>query len=148
MKRLPLLLAAFATLLSLFAISAPAEAHGRIRGGVFLNFGVPWPGYWAPRYYYPPPAYYYYDDPYPSTVIIERRSPPEYVEKADVEGRPAPSPSTSEQATAAAPAPSQIKATNWWYWCESSKKYYPYVKECAGGFERVPPQPVPPPANR
>ena len=83
MKRLPLLLAAFATLLSLFAISAPAEAHGRIRGGVFLNFGVPWPGYWAPRYYYyPPPAYYYYDDPYPSTVIIERRSPPEYVEKA------------------------------------------------------------------
>ena len=40
-----------------------------------------------------------------------------------------------------------MKPTNWWYWCESSKKYYPYVKECAGGFERVPPQPVPP-ANR
>lgn len=147
MKRLPLLLAAFATLLSLFAISTPAEAHGRIRGGVFLNFGVPWPGYWGywgPRYYYPGP-YYYYDDYYaPSTVIIERRSPPEYVEKADVEGRSAPS---SEPATAAAPAPSQVRPTNWWYWCESSKKYYPYVKECAGGFERVPPQAVPP-ANR
>jgi hypothetical protein len=144
MKRLPLLLAAFATLLALFAITTPAEAHGRIRGGVFLNFGVPWPGYWAP-YYYPPPRYYYYDDYYPSTVIVERRSPPEYVEKADIEGQPA---TPSDQATATAPAPSQVKPTNWWYWCESSKKYYPYVKECAGGFERVPPQPVPPPATR
>lgn len=145
MKRLPLVLAAFATLLSLLAMSSPAEAHGRIRGGVFLNFGVPWPGYWAPRYYYPPPAYYY-DDYYvpPSRVIIERRSELQYVEKSDVEGTPAPS---TDQATAAAPAPSQVKPTNWWYWCESSKKYYPYVKECTGGFERVPPQPVPP-ANR
>jgi hypothetical protein len=154
MKRLPLLLAAFAALLTLFAASTPAEAHGRIRGGVFLNFGVPWPGYyWGPRYYYGPPAYTYYDDYYygpPTAVVIERRQP-EYVERSDVEGRSAaPSstaPSTSDQATANAPAPSQVKATNWWYWCESSKKYYPYVKECSGGFERVPPQPVPP-ANR
>lgn len=145
MKRLTLLLAAFATLLSLFAVATPAEAHGRIRGGVFLNFGVPWPGYWAPRYYYPPPAYYYYDDYAPSTVIIERRSPPLYVEKADIEGTQA---APADQATATTPAPSQVKPTNWWYWCESSRKYYPYVKECAGGFERVPPQAVPPSTNR
>lgn len=146
MKRLPLLLAAFATLLTLFAASTPAEAHGRIRGGVFLNFGVPWPGYWAPRYYYPPPAYYYYDDYYapPPRVVVERQ--PQYVEKSDVEGT-APAPSTTDQATGAAPPASQVKPTNWWYWCESSRKYYPYVKECTGGFERVPPQPVPP-ANR
>jgi hypothetical protein len=142
MKRLTLLLAAFATLLSLFAISTPAEAHGRIRGGVFLNFGVPWPGYWwGPGYYYPPPAYYYRDDYYaPSTVIIERRTQPEYVERSDVEG-------SSNTGSANAPAPSQVKPTNWWYWCAASGNYYPYVKECAGGFERVPPQAVPP-ANR
>ncbi len=146
MKRLPLVLAAFATRLTLFATSTPAEAHGRIRGGVFLNFGVPWPGYWAPRYYYPPPSYYYYDDYYvpPSRVIVERRAQPEYIEKSDIEGTAA---SAADPATSAAPAPSQVKPTNWWYWCESSKKYYPYVKECTGGFERVPPQPVPP-ANR
>jgi hypothetical protein len=144
MKRLPLLLAAFATLLATLAISAPAEAHGRVRGGVFLNFGVPWPGYyyWGPRYY-GPAYYYYYDDyPPPSTVIIERRSQPEYVEKADVEVH---NNAPSNQGTATAPAPSQVRPTNWWYWCESSKQYYPYVKECSGGFERVPPQAVPPP---
>ncbi len=142
MKRVSLLLAAFATLLSLFAISTPAEAHGRIRGGVFLNFGVPWPGYWyGPRYYYGPPAYYYDDYYYPSTVVIERRPQIEYVEKGDVEAR---GNANAAQGTATAPAPSQVKPTNWWYWCESSQKYYPYVKECQGGFERVPPQPIAP----
>jgi hypothetical protein len=130
MKRLSLLAAAFATLLSLFAFSAPAEAHGRIRGGVYLNFGVPWPGWWAPRYYYPPPTVYYYDDYYipPPGVVVERRSPPEYVERSDFEDT--------------APPPAQQKQ-NWWYWCPASEKYYPYVKECAGGFQRVPAQPVP-----
>jgi hypothetical protein len=143
MKRLSLLLAAFATLLSLFAISAPAEAHGRIRGGVFLNFGVPWPGYWAPRYYYPPPAAYYYDDYYmpPPGVIVQRRDSPEYVERSDIEGAP---PAYQQQ-----PAQSQQQQPqqNWWYWCASSEKYFPYVKECTGGFQRVPAQPVPP-SNR
>lgn len=132
MKRLTFLLAAFATLLSLFAVSTPADAHGRVRGGVFLNFGVPWPGYWGPRYYYPPPSYYYYDDYYaPPTVVIQRRDPPQYIERSDVEG---------------APPPAEQPAQHWWYWCASSEKYYPYVKECPGGFQRVPPQPVP--ANR
>ncbi|HYS12053.1 MAG TPA: hypothetical protein VEN28_01985 [Burkholderiaceae bacterium] len=134
MKRLTLLLAACATLLSLLAVSAPAEAHGRFRGGVFLNFGVPWPGYyWGPRYYYGPPVYYYDDYYYePRTVIIERPSPPQYIERSDVES---------------APPPSQQQPQHWWYWCASSEKYYPYVKECPGGFQKVPAQPVPP-ANR
>jgi len=132
MKRLTLLLAAFATLLSLLAFSAPADAHGRVRGGVFLNFGVPWPGYyWGPRYYYGPPAYYY-DDWAPAPVIIERRSAPTYIERSDVE---------------AAPPVSQQQPQHWWYWCQAAEKYYPYVKECPGGFQKVPAQPVPP-ANR
>jgi len=126
MKRISLLLAAFATLLSLVAFSAPAEAHGRVRGGVFLHFGVPWPGWWAPRYYYPPPAgYYYYDDYPPPAVYVQRPDPPTYIERSDVEAAPA------------AKAPE-----HWWYWCAGAEKYYPYVKECPGGFQRVPPQPV------
>lgn len=144
MKRVSLLLAAFATLLPLLAVSPPAEAHGRIRGGVFLDFGVPWPGYWyGPRYYYGPPAYYYYDDYYPSTVVIERRPQVEYIERADVEARSA----DNGRTTSTTPAPSQVRPTNWWYWCEASQKYYPYVKECQGGFERVPPQPIAPPSR-
>lgn len=134
MKRLTLLLAAFVTLLSLFAVSAPADAHGRIRGGVYLGFGVPWPGYWGPRYYYPGPAYYYDDGYYagPPAVVIQQREPPTYIERSDVEGT--------------VPAP-QAPQPQYWYWCAASEKYYPYVKECTGGFQRVPAQPVPP-ANR
>lgn len=123
MKRLSVLLAAFATLLSLVAFSAPAEAHGRVRGGVFLNFGVPWPGWWGPRYY-TYPGYYYYDDYPPPAVYVERPEPPTYVERSDVE-----------------PAPTAQAPQHWWYWCPGSEKYYPYVKECPGGFHRVAPQP-------
>jgi hypothetical protein len=30
---------------------------------------------------------------------------------------------------------------NWWYYCRSSGAYYPYVKYCPSGWERVMPQP-------
>ena len=30
----------------------------------------------------------------------------------------------------------------YWYYCESSKGYYPYVKECPGGWTRVAPRPA------
>jgi hypothetical protein len=38
------------------------------------------------------------------------------------------------------PAPAQV----WWYWCNDSRAYYPYVKECPGGWQRVAPQSVVP----
>jgi hypothetical protein len=31
----------------------------------------------------------------------------------------------------------------YWYYCERSKSYYPYVKECPSGWTRVAPQPSP-----
>jgi hypothetical protein len=110
---LKLALAAVAALLTLSTVSAPAEAHGRARGGVYLHFGVPYPYYWGPRYYYypPPPVYYY-----PPPVVVER-APPTYIERDDEDSQ------------------------TWWYWCADAKKYYPYVKECPGGWQRVPPQP-------
>lgn len=144
MRRSTLLLAAFATLISFFVISTPAEAHGRFRSGVYLNFGVPWPGYyWGPRYYYPRAYYddYYYDAP--PAVIVQRREPPVYIERSDVEGTHA-APTT--EAAPTTPNPQQLQH-QWWYWCQSSEKYFPYVKECPGGFQRVPAQPSPP-ANR
>ncbi len=35
------------------------------------------------------------------------------------------------------------KSEDWWYYCEQSRGYYPYVKECPGGWQRVPPAPPP-----
>ena len=96
------------------AASGAALAHGR--GGARLslgfNFGVP---LWYPSYsYYPAPAYYY-----PAPVVVQPSSPPVYVERSDVvpEG-----PGT-------------------WFFCRESNTYYPYVKQCPGGWQRVPAQP-------
>lgn len=133
MKALKLLAAATAASLALLSLSPPAEAHGRVRGNVTFHFGY-WPGYWwgpgywGYRYLPPPPAYYYPDYPYWPPVVVTRPDPPVYIE------RDAAPPETSPAAEPPA----------WWYWCPGEKKYYPYVKECPGGWQRVPPQPVPP----
>ena len=123
MKALKLLAASVAAIAALAVVSPPAEAHGRVRGGVTLHFGWPgyWgPGYWGPYYAYPPPLYYpprVYGPP----AIAAPPADPVYVERD---------------------APEQAAPT-WWYWCPGANGYYPYVKECAGGWQRVPPQPVP-----
>jgi hypothetical protein len=33
---------------------------------------------------------------------------------------------------------------NYWYYCQEPQGYYPYVKECPGGWMKVLPQPAPP----
>lgn len=95
--------------------AAPAMAwhhHGpRVVFG--FNFGVP---YYAPYYYYPAPVYY------PVPVVVQS-APQVYTERSDV-------------AAPAAPA-----AENSWYYCAASRGYYPYVKECPGGWQRVSPTP-------
>ncbi len=78
-------------------------------------FGAPW----APWYY--PPPYYYYP---PRVVVVPAAPPPVYVEQS-------PTP----------PAPSA--QTNYWYYCEGARAYYPYVKDCPGGWQAVPPSPSP-----
>lgn len=102
-------------LLLLAVASAPALAggwHGHSRVIVGFNFGYP-VGWYAP-WYYPPPAYYY-----PAPVYAQPPAPTTYVERSDVvpEG-----PGT-------------------WYFCRESNGYYPYVKQCPGGWVRVPAQP-------
>ena len=118
MKNLRFALASLCGVLAaalLFA-TVPAQAHGYYRphSGVYLQFGLPlWPGYWGPRYYYDYP----YD--YPPPAAYYPPSPPAYVERE-------------------APAQQPV----WWYWCPSANGYYPYVKECPGGWQRVAPQPT------
>jgi hypothetical protein len=115
-KWLPGLAIAAAALLC--AAPAVAHAHGRAHVGIGLSFGPYWGPFWGPGWYYPPPSYYYYP---PTVVVAPPAAPPVYVERND--------------------APAQ--AQSYWYYCEQSRGYYPYVKECPGGWKAVPPAPPP-----
>jgi hypothetical protein len=81
-----------------------------------------WGASWYVPYYYPLIPYY---DPYyyPYRLeVTEPSMPQEYIEQSS-EGES--SPSTSGV----------------WYFCPESKAYYPYVRECPGGWQKVPAQP-------
>ena len=105
--------------LSLFVLGAMASAPalawhhgGHARIGVFIGGPMyPW--------YYPSYGPYYYP---PATIVVPA-DPPVYVEQGS-------------------PAPAQgQQSPGYWYYCAESKTYYPYVKECAGRWQRVTPQP-------
>lgn len=68
---------------------------------------------WGPGWWGPG---YYYPQP-PQTVVIER-APQVYVQ----------------------PGP-QTESSGYWYYCRDAKAYYPYVKDCPGGWSRVSPTP-------
>lgn len=71
-----------------------------------------------PWYVFPPPYYYTYPPP-----VVIRPEPQVYIER----GAPEPAPQTQA----------------YWYYCGSPPGYYPYVKECPGGWQRVVPTPPP-----
>lgn len=103
-----------------------AWAGGRWHGSVGVYVG---PGaYWGPPIYRPyyNPGPYYYPAPYyvAPPVYVAPEPPPVYIERNDP---------VAEQAQ---------EATNYWHYCRESKKYYPYVKECPGGWQQVSPQPA------
>ena len=76
---------------------------------------------YAPSY----PPYYY---PYPYVVAMPTQ-PPVYIEQSSPQSVPQ---------QAAAP-----QATNYWYHCDKPEGYYPYIKECLGGWQKVVPSPPP-----
>jgi hypothetical protein len=96
--------------------SAWADHHG----GGRVHFGFVFGPGWGP-WYYPPPAYYY--PPYYAPVVVQPQ-PQVYVE---------------QQPTLSAPA--APVSGSYWYYCTASRGYYPYVKTCPGGWQRVAPQP-------
>lgn len=104
-----------ATAVALASLSGTAQAaHWRV--GVYV--GPPYPYYPVPV---APAPYYYAPYPvYPPPVVIEPEEPDVYVERG--EGTSAGTPGT------------------WWY-CDASKAYYPYVKQCRGGWRGVPASP-------
>jgi hypothetical protein len=70
-------------------------------------------------YYYPG----YYPPYYPPAAAVAPSEPPQYVEQGNVSNHGAPG-----------------DANAWWYHCSRPEGYYPYVKDCPGGWQRVPPQ--------
>ncbi|TXI17392.1 MAG: hypothetical protein E6Q62_09155 [Nitrosomonas sp.] len=111
------------------------EAHGR-HSHSHLNFGIGiggyYPGLYGPSYYGPSfygfrsfgysPFFYgpYYS--YPPTVVVPV-TPPVYIQREQLR-----------------PVESQI---NYWHYCRNPEGYYPYVKNCPGGWIPVAPQPSP-----
>lgn len=111
----------------LLAGAGSAMAGGRVYGSVGVYVGPR--AYWGPAYprpyYYPWP--YVYGDPFysPAPVVVVPSAPPVYIEQGD-----------------AAAEPVESAAQQYWYFCNGSNKYYPYVKECPGGWQKVLPQPA------
>ena len=97
--------------------------HRHYRSGVDVVIGG---SFWGPPWYYPPYSYYrpysypyYY--PYSYAPVVEVPSePPVYIERSQPDSSPLP---------------------NVWFYCPESKTYYPYVKECSGGWQTVPAEP-------
>lgn len=81
------------------------------RTRVGVYFGPVWGPVWYPSPYYYPPQ----------VVVVPPAPPPVYI----------------EQQQDAGPEPGQ----QYWYFCKSAQGYYPYVKECPGGWQKVLPQP-------
>lgn len=75
------------------------------------------PGWWGPPYGY---GYPYY----PAPPVVIQQEPQEYINQS-------------------APQPEQ----QYWYYCAESKGYYPYVKNCPGGWMKVVPTPAQPAAT-
>ena len=114
--------------------SAMAQHHGGVRFGV--NIGIPLfgPGYYPP-YSYPAPAYSYPAPPYAYPASAYSYPAPAYSYPGPAVTPPG---GYVEQGyPQAAPAPQQD-----WYYCPNSKSYYPYVRECPGGWQRVPSRPL------
>ncbi len=102
--------------------------HGGFRGGLGygalglgLGLGM---GYGLGSYY--GGGYNNYAYSYPPTVIAVPTAPPVYIQQTP------------------APVVEQTQS-NYWYYCQNPKGYYPYVRECPNGWQQV--DPTPPPAR-
>src|SRR4029453_8204374 len=107
--------------------ASEASAHGR----VFIGIGPYWGwGYAAPYGYpypYPYPYRYGYPYGYPGVTVVEQ--PRTYTQQPAAQETPPPA------AQAPAPAPSEGP---YWYYCPSSRDYYPNAPSCSEPWVRVP----------
>lgn len=98
---------------------APGWHHG-FHGGtrVFIGGGFGWwgwPGWWGPGWWGAPYPYY------ATAPVVVQQAPTDYIQQGS--------------------APPQ---QTYWYYCQNAGAYYPYVKDCPGGWMQVVPQPASP----
>jgi len=98
----------------LVSSATPADAWGH-HGRFFVGVGVGVPFWYPYPYVYPYPVY--------TPPVVVETSPPVYVQRE---------------------SPPESQSQYYWYYCQSSQAYYPYVTECPGGWLQVVPQPTPP----
>jgi hypothetical protein len=117
LRRISFLLTAL--LLGLTLSSAALADRGHFRGHGHFHHGharlgifIGGPLFWP----YPGPYYYY------PPVVAVPSAPPVYIERGDEEDVPA-------------------QGQAYWYYCADSATYYPYVKKCPSGWQRVPARP-------
>ena len=107
--------------------------------------GYGWPGYWGRShgsYWYVPPTIVYgppavvtstsgvtYIEREPGTVSTRQGAP---------EDAAAPVPPPPPGAASSPPGTPPLPGTPWWYLCAQPRGAYPYVRECPGGWERLP----------
>ncbi len=110
-------------------------------GGYGLGYGFygrlpyypPYYGY-PPAYGYGPPAYGYggygpyggYAPAYPPVVTVP--SAPVVIQQ--------------QPQVVQSPPPASAPAANYWHYCRKPDGYYPYIKNCPGGWLQVAPQPI------
>ncbi len=129
--------------LALGAVATEASAHGRVRYGVYIGAPVYTAPYWYGGYYRPYPYY-----AYPPTTVVVPAAPTTYIEQAPaVVTMPAAPAQAAAPAIAATPAQTATLPAGYWYFCQASNAYYPYVRECPAGWQQVSPQPQGAPAN-
>jgi hypothetical protein len=132
--------AALVAVALLLILAPPSDAggyRGHWRGGTRVFVGVG-PGFYYgpyPYWYYPGPYYYgyspYYYSPYYYTPpVVVQQEPPVYVQQ-----QPAPAP-----AETAPPAAEAAPPAGFWYYCASSREYYPRVATCPEAWIKVPPR--------
>jgi hypothetical protein len=99
-------------ILALAAAAALASGAALAHGRITFGIGIGVPIWGAPFYPYGYYPPYYYE---PRTVVVPAQ-PTRYIEQASPE-------------------------SGYWYYCADAKAYYPYVKDCPGGWQRVSPTP-------
>ncbi len=87
---------------------------GAIVGGALVTGALLSPWYYRGPYYYPS---------YPTVIEVSPPAPTVYIQQPRAD------------------QPVTDDAGAWWYYCNESQTYYPYVKECASPWQRVSPTP-------
>lgn len=124
----------------LLSVSLQADAggghrsHHRAHVGVFIGAPLLFAPWWVSRPYYHPPA-----------PVIVREIVREPLVFYDEQGNPVPPDRPQAQARTQPQAQPSASPAPVWYYCQDTQTYYPYVQTCASAWQRVTPQPPPPP---